>query len=62
MGRFILFILGLGVLGYVGYISITPKGPSNETPPQQLQNAKDAAKRIETDWQQRADENLDRTK
>lgn len=63
MARFLLFLAGLGVLGYVAWVSITPKGDSPDAaPPQQLQNAKDAARRIEADWQQRADERLDPSK
>jgi len=63
MGRFIVFILGLAVIAGVAYYNVTGVKPGREpeAPPRQLENAREAAKRIETDWQQRADDSLGRS-
>lgn len=63
MGRFLVFMLGLAVIAGVAWSMIggVQPAPDPEVPTRELQQARDAAKRIETDWQQRADDSLGRS-
>ncbi|MEW5739908.1 MAG: hypothetical protein AB1938_13330 [Myxococcota bacterium] len=62
MGKILSLILGLTVVAFIAYKVMYGRMPSSDdegqTPQQQLQGAKDAAKRIEDQGQQNADKAL----
>lgn len=61
MGKILSLVLGLGIIGYLGYRTMYGRGGadgSQGTPKQRLDNVQKAANRIETNDQQRADEAL----
>lgn len=65
MGRLIAFVLGVGVLAWAAWYALgRTTGGSEEgrsAPAQRLDNAREAARRIEQDSQQRADELMKRS-
>lgn len=61
MGKLISLVLGLAVVGFVAYRSMMARStvdPNSGTPPQQLQNVREASKRIENDQAKAAEEAL----
>lgn len=59
MGRMLLFIVSMGVLGYVAYTYATggaDVGGDGRTPQQKFEAAKAAAKRIEEEQQKRVED------
>lgn len=62
MGKLLTLLLGLLVVMFLGYkVMYRPSltgGGDPQTPPERLQEAKAAAKRIEVEQQQHADEAL----
>lgn len=60
MGKILSLVIGLGVLGFVAYRSLYGRGGATAggAPQQQLQNVKEASKRIENDQAKAAEEAL----
>ncbi|MBF5042402.1 hypothetical protein FGE12_08320 [Aggregicoccus sp. 17bor-14] len=63
MAKVVLFVLALAAVLTVAHYGLETRAPaaSPEVPTRQLQNVREAASRIETGAQQRADEALQRT-
>lgn len=65
MGRILSLVLGLGVVAFIAYKVMYGSvagagGGAGATPPQRLKEANEAAKRIEVQQQERADDALTR--
>ena len=59
--RFLVLLLGLVIVGYLGYRAMYGTTAVDQaTPKEKLDNVKSAAKRIEADQQQAADEALEK--
>ena len=60
MGKLLSLIIGLAVLSFVAYRSLYGRGRASAggSPQQQLQNVKEASKRIENDQAKAAEEAL----
>ena len=69
MGRLIVYLLGLGVIGGAAYFYVSGHGSvlppaqseAQSAPKETLDRARETAKRIEQDAQRRADELMDKT-
>jgi hypothetical protein len=65
MGKILSTVLALAILGYLGYRTMygrTAMNPEGEAPKQRLENAQNAANRIEQQQQQRAEQDLEKSK
>lgn len=61
MGRLVMFVIAIGIVGYLGYRSMYGRAPTAQgvsAPKQQLDNVNGAAKRIEAQQQKAAEEAL----
>lgn len=62
MGRLLALIMGIAILGYLGFRTMYGRGSSvdDAAPKERLDNAKGAAQRIEDEQQKRVDDTLNK--
>jgi hypothetical protein len=63
MGRIIMGVIAIGIVGYLGYRTMYGRMPNPDgTPKQKLENVQGAADRIEKDGQKAMEETLKKSK